>query len=77
MEVIKVVIKGELPKRCFDCQFLSTIGDVMCIAVMRSLDYTPFRPDWCPLISTPDMASTEDGLGWIVDDPDSIWTEVK
>lgn len=93
MKLLKIVIIGKVPIVCNECTYYDTfhrhdwnenakvVTQAMCNAVFgKSLGEDRegiTRPDWCPLISTADMPGTEDGYGWIVEDPDDPWKEVK
>ena len=84
MEVIKVIVRGELPKGCIWCDyhkgdFYSCQPNHWCginLGRLRRITDANTRPDWCPLASTSDLPGAEDGDGWIIDDPDSGWKEV-
>ena len=74
MRIIKVLV-DELPKWCGDCMFLH---EVFC-TLDGNRDVGKFSetpPSWCPLILVADLPVTEDGEGWIIEDPDSAWKEV-
>lgn len=47
----------EMPKRCFECIFLTTVPNFFCLAGKRDLcaehGINISRPDWCPLIELP------------------------
>jgi len=77
MEVIKVVVRGELPKSCWPCLLWD---DGLCSAknykdVGWQDDDANTRPPWCPLASTSDLPVDLNGTGWIIDDPDSGWKD--
>ncbi len=55
---MSILIKGmEMPKRCFECIFLTTVPNFFCLAGKRDLcaehGINISRPDWCPLIEVP------------------------
>ena len=55
---MSVLIRGmEMPKRCFECIFLTTVPNFFCLAGKRDLcaehGINISRPDWCPLIELP------------------------
>ena len=55
---MSILIKGmEMPKRCFECIFLTTVPNFFCLAGKRDLcaehGINISRPDWCPLIQLP------------------------
>jgi len=80
MEIIKVVVRGELPIKCLHCDFMSLPfeyeGTVCKLMQMRRLESVSERPPWCPLVLTSDLPVDLNGDGWIIDDPDSGWKEV-
>ena len=55
-EIVKVIIKGNIPINCFHCR--GAVRDLenpfkyKCGAVLRELTEKEFakRPDWCPLV---------------------------
>lgn len=53
MQIVKVVIKGELPESCSGCTFryvrLFVDGD-KCVLTNQILKTLRTRPDWCPLV---------------------------
>ena len=55
---MSILIKGmEMPNRCFECIFLTTVPNFFCLAGKRDLcaehGINISRPDWCPLIELP------------------------
>ena len=55
---MSILIQGmEMPKRCFECIFLTTVPNFFCLAGKRDLcaehGINISRPDWCPLIELP------------------------
>ena len=55
---MSILIKGiDMPKRCFECIFLTTVSNFFCLAGKRDLcaehGINISRPDWCPLIDLP------------------------
>jgi len=53
MEIVRVIVKGELPNGCRHCQYLKwdNYKEKFWCAIMN--EYTPYlntRPDWCPLV---------------------------
>ena len=71
MEVIKVIVKGELPKGCIECRYCPGNGQQIptgCRVMMYVIDYAIYvasaRPDWCPLVSTDDLPTDKDGWEW-------------
>lgn len=55
---MSILIKGmEMPNRCFECIFLTTVPSFFCLAGKRDLcaehGINISRPDWCPLIEIP------------------------
>ena len=55
---MSILIKGmEMPNRCFECIFLTTVPNFFCLAGKRDLcaehGINISRPDWCPLIDIP------------------------
>ena len=55
---MSILIRGmEMPKRCFECIFLTTVPNFFCLAGKRDLcaehGINISRPDWCPLIELP------------------------
>ena len=55
-EVIKVIVKGELPESCFTCRGATRYKDegepYICSVKVKELGKSEFRkrPDWCPLM---------------------------
>ena len=49
-----LIKKMEMPNRCFECIFLTTVPNFFCLAGKRDLcaehGINISRPDWCPLI---------------------------
>ena len=78
MDIIKVVVRGELPESCWSCPFFVD-GDCAAngykVVDWQAID-ADVRPDWCPLVSTSDLPVDLNSDGWIIDDPDSGWKEV-
>jgi len=73
MDIIKVIVRGELPGNCGDCDLLTEHGwgHDYCILNNRiDVEYDK-RPEECPLVSTDDLTVSDDGWGWIVEMPDS------
>ena len=69
MEVIKVIVKGELPKGCINCNLLSAISPTCCQAILENgqfklIEDINTRPPWCPLVSTDDLPTDKDGWEW-------------
>ena len=55
---MSILIRGmTMPKRCFECIFLTTVPNFFCLAGKRDLcaehGINISRPDWCPLIELP------------------------
>ena len=55
---MSVLIRGmEMPNRCFECIFLTTVPNFFCLAGKRDLcaehGINISRPDWCPLVEIP------------------------
>lgn len=55
---MSILIQGmEMPNRCFECIFLTTVPNFFCLAGKRDLcaehGINISRPDWCPLIELP------------------------
>ena len=55
---MSILIKGmEMPNRCFECIFLTTVPNFFCLAGKRDLcaehGINISRPDWCPLVEIP------------------------
>ena len=55
---MSILIKGmDMPNRCFECIFLTTVPSFFCLAGKRDLcaehGINISRPDWCPLIEIP------------------------
>lgn len=55
---MSILIRGmEMPKRCFECIFLTTVPNFFCLAGKRDLcaehGINTSRPDWCPLVELP------------------------
>ena len=51
-EIVKVTIKGELPKSCLDCwrkNCYATSYHTCGIMVNREIENITRCPDWCPL----------------------------
>ena len=82
MDIIKVIVRGELPEGCSDCSLLKT-NEQYCYQycafyfIPESKDITDDskRPTWCPLVAVSDLAVSDDGYGWIVEDPDTPWKD--
>ena len=52
MEIIKVIVRGELPRSCLGCprRHIRTFVDGdKCNLTWRIIDDIPTRPPWCPL----------------------------
>ena len=62
MEIVKVIVKGELPEGCNECFLATSYGN--CVVAKRACWYTSddgkedflysYRPDWCPLVKEGD-----------------------
>lgn len=55
---MSILIRGmEMPNRCFECIFLTTVPNFFCLAGKRDLcaehGINISRPDWCPLVEIP------------------------
>ena len=57
MEILKVIIRGELPVNCSSCRWWEhgrhTDFEVMCGLLWRGVAESEFssRPEWCPLVT--------------------------
>ena len=56
---MSILIRGmEMPKRCFECIFLTTVPNFFCLAGKRDLcaehGINTSRPDGCPLVELPE-----------------------
>ena len=60
MEIVKVIIKGELPYNCVACRFVSR-NDYYCELLWKDVEYQYIdtRPPWCPLVSKSQIKSVE------------------
>ena len=83
MKVLRVIVSGDYPKWCDDCAMCDhelKLCNVMRRGIINYLingyeNQVYYRPDWCPLVAVSDLAVSDDGYGWIVEDPDTPWKD--